>query len=102
MVSPDVLDAGRRVDVELPAALTEQELDGRKVALVNGQAPSEFSPAGDFSNDLAGGRKCLNGRSPCKGLEVMPHLGLLATLTQALAIECQDLLLEARETHGGG
>lgn len=34
---PDVLDTGRGVDVELAMAFAEQELDGGKVALFDGE-----------------------------------------------------------------
>ena len=40
--SPDILAAGGRVDVELAAALAEEELDGGKVTLVNRQVLCEL------------------------------------------------------------
>lgn len=43
----DVLDAGGRVDVELTTALAKEELDGGKVALVDGEATGEFGSGDD-------------------------------------------------------
>ena len=41
----DILDAGRRVGVELPAALAQQILDGGKVTFVDGQVARKLGSA---------------------------------------------------------
>lgn len=72
----NVLDAGGRVDFNLATALPQQELNGSKIALVDGEVLLELGAG--------------------KRLKVLLLvLGFAADAAQALPVEREDLALEA-------
>lgn len=76
----DILDSRRRVRLELAFPLAQQKLNGCKVAFVNTDALCKFCPRKSFKMWSSG-------------------LGLLAALAKTVAVEAQNLFLEAGEAH---
>ena len=90
----DVLDARGSVHVQLTAALAEQELDGRKIALVKAHALVKL-----ISTSKSEPRAfCLMTEwfLPGKRLEMRATgVGLLTTFSEALPVEAENLFLKA-------
>jgi hypothetical protein len=90
----DVLDAWRRVHVELPSAFAQQKLDCAKVSLVNLGVLFELGSIILISMGTIDGFRgtCL----PRKDLEALAAcFGLFAALANALPIQGKHLFLES-------
>lgn len=100
----DVLDARRRIHVELAAALAQQELDGAKISLVNLGVLLKFGPERILPLASPPGVPPLvfGGYLPRKDLEVLAAgFGLFAAFAEAAPVEGQHLLLETRQARRG-
>lgn len=94
----NVLDAGGRVDFNLATALPQQELDGSKIALVDGEVLLELGAGKRLKVlllvlGICQSQKLMREREA--SVRVRSNLGFAADAAQALPVEREDLALEA-------